>query len=215
MSTRSTRASYDCVAADYLKAVGDELASRPLERALLAALAELSGTGRLFDVGCGPGHVTRYLASIGADVIGTDLSPGMCVTGAHVGTGARYFAADMTHLPVQPDCAAGLVCLFAVIHLDGDGRAAAYREFARVLATGGHALVGFHTSDPGHAAGTSSTPGEWWGHEIQLTFRYLDAEAETVALQRAGFELVARLDRSPQPGLEHPSERSYLLVRRR
>jgi len=36
--------------------------------------------------------------------------------------------------------------------------------------------------------------------------------AEVAALGRAGLALTARLDRAPIPGVEHPSERSYLLV---
>ena len=31
----------------------------------------------MIEVGCGPGHVTAYLAEAGADATGLDLSPGM------------------------------------------------------------------------------------------------------------------------------------------
>jgi hypothetical protein len=49
---------------------------------------------------------------------------------------------------------------------------------------------------------------------VELTFRFLDPVAKTAALARAGFDLTARLDRAPNPGIEHASQRSYLLVRR-
>ena len=109
---------------------------------------------------------------------------------------------------------AGIICLYAVIHLDTAQRAAAYGEFARVLRQGGHALIAFHTSDADVAAGGAATVTEWWGCDVELTFRFLDPAAETRALAAAGLELVARLDRAPHPGVEHASERTYLLLRR-
>ena len=54
---------------------------------------------------------------------------------------------------------------------------------------------------------------EWWGHSVELTFRFLDPGSQIAALRRAGLELVARVDRKPYLGAEHPSERCYLLVR--
>ena len=98
--------------------------------------------------------------------------------------------------------------------LDGLRRGRAYAEFARVLRTGGHALIAFHISDPEVAMGAAKTLTDWWGHEVDLTFRYLDPDAEAAALDTAGLHTVARLDRDPIPGTEHPSRRCYLLVRR-
>ncbi|MCW2677362.1 MAG: bioC1 [Modestobacter sp.] len=76
-SLRTTRAAFDAVAADYAATSRDELAGRPLDRALLAAFAELAGgLGPIADLGCGPGHVTAHLSALGADAFGVDLSPG-------------------------------------------------------------------------------------------------------------------------------------------
>jgi hypothetical protein len=104
--------------------------------------------------------------------------------------------------------------MYAVIHLETDQRAAAYREFARVLTDGGQALIAFHTSDAEHRTGERERLSEWWGHDVDLTFHYLDADEEVAVLDRTGLELVARLDRSPHTGTEHQSQRSYLVVRR-
>ena len=70
------RAGYVTVARAYREQLGNELAGKPLDRAMLDAFVE-SVTGLIVDVGCGPGHVTRYLASRGASVEGVDLSPAM------------------------------------------------------------------------------------------------------------------------------------------
>jgi ubiquinone/menaquinone biosynthesis C-methylase UbiE len=142
-----------------------------------------------------------------------DLSPAMCAV-AHRRTALPFGAADTTALPIRSGSVAGLACLYAVIHLDAGQRGAAYREFARVLRPGGYALVAFHTSDAEVPAGGARTLTDWWGHEVRLDFRFLEPAAEAEALVRAGFELAARLDRGPYPGVEHPSERTYLLARR-
>ncbi len=208
-----TRRSYDQVADRYAAEIGDELQHKPLDRALLDAFAELTAGAAVADAGCGPGHVTDYLVGRGARAVGLDLSPAMCAA-ARRATSAPIGAADLTALPIRSAGLAGIICLYAVIHLDTAQRAAAYGEFARVLRQGGHALIAFHTSDADVAAGGAATVTEWWGCDVELTFRFLDPAAETRALAAAGLELVARLDRAPHPGVEHASERTYLLLRR-
>ncbi len=76
--TDPTGASYDRVAERSADTIGDELDHRPLERGLLDAFASLLGPdASVADIGCGPGHVTAYVASRGLAASGVDLSPGM------------------------------------------------------------------------------------------------------------------------------------------
>ena len=216
MSSRAlavTRAAYDSVAVAYTAHVAGELAGKPLDRALLAALLELAGDGVVADIGCGPGHVTASLAGSGARVFGLDLSPEMCRL-ARASTSLPFGAADMTALPVRSSSLAAIVSWYAVIHLDDQQRAAAYREFCRVLQPAGHALIAFHTADQEIRPGGQRTMTQWLGAEVALTFRFLDPVREVDALRDAGLTLVARLDRPHVPDVEYPSERSYLLVRR-
>ncbi len=48
--------------------------------AAIAEVAGLDGTGRLLDVGCGPGSLTVLLAPLFAEAIGVDADPGMIDT---------------------------------------------------------------------------------------------------------------------------------------
>ncbi len=208
------RRSYDAVAERYAAELGSELDSKPLDRALLGVIAELADRGPVADVGCGPGHVGAYLRGLGVATIGIDLSTRMCVV-ADQRSNVPSAAGDMVALPLASSSVAAIVCFYAVIHLDSAEREAAYSEFARVLRPGGHALVAFHVFDDESGVGASRTRTEWWGHDIDLTFRFLDPAEELAALARVGLEPTARLDRGPQVGAEHPSHRSYLLVRRR
>src|SRR5205807_2575017 len=72
------RRSYDAVASDYTARFTHELAGKPLDRAWLDRFGRrLRDAGLVCDLGCGPGHVARYLRDGGADVFGIDLSPAM------------------------------------------------------------------------------------------------------------------------------------------
>ena len=68
----NTQTSYDTVASDYAVRIANELKDKPLDRQLLDRFAA-SVSGPVCDMGCGPGHVTRYLHECGVDVFGVDL----------------------------------------------------------------------------------------------------------------------------------------------
>jgi SAM-dependent methyltransferase len=71
----SARRSYDAVAEEYANEFRDELAGKPLDRALLASLVERAGDGAaVADLGCGPGHVAAWLSGLGVAAVGIDLS---------------------------------------------------------------------------------------------------------------------------------------------
>lgn len=74
-SLHDLQASYDEVADEYVRRIGDELRGKPFDRELLDRFASRVGShGAVWDVGSGPGHVTRYLRDRGANVAGLDLS---------------------------------------------------------------------------------------------------------------------------------------------
>jgi SAM-dependent methyltransferase len=208
-----TRQGYDRVAEQYAAQVGGELAGKPLDRSLLEAFAVSCDGGLIADIGCGPGHVADYLAAAGSKVMGVDLSPQMCAVGSR-DTRLPFVAADMRALPLRSGVLAGVVCWYAVIHLDDAGRLGAYEELALVLRPGGQALISFHTSDSDVPTGGAVVLTEFLGEPVDLTFRYLDPAAETEALASAGLSLVRRWDRDPYAEVEHASRRTYLLATR-
>ena len=72
------RESYDSAAEAYAEQLAGELEKKPLDRHLLNRFAEETrGRGLVADLGCGPGHVARYLHDQGVEVIGIDLSSEM------------------------------------------------------------------------------------------------------------------------------------------
>jgi len=210
----SVRDTYDTVARAYDARLADELDHKPLDRALLAAFLELAGPGPVADVGCGPGHVTRFLAARHPAVLGLDLSPRMIEIARERAPGLPFAVASMLSLPVPDGAWAGAVALYSIIHLSPAARAAAFRELARALREGGRLLVSFHCDSPELPAGGTTHLTSWFGSDVEVDVHFLDADAVSADLVAAGFVIESTLLREPLDPAEFPSRRAYLLARR-
>ena len=208
------RAAYDLVAADYDERFGDELRRKVIDRALLDALLDYAGSGVVADVGCGSGQITRYLAERHEPVVGVDLSPVMVERARANAPTASVGVASMTHLPVADGAWAGIVASYSVVDLASGQRRAAYAEFARVLRRGGWLLLSFHVDNEETPMGGAAPLTTWFDHEVVLTFYYLDPEQERTGLEAAGFVVRATTLRMPDPEVEPPTRRCYLLAQR-
>jgi SAM-dependent methyltransferase len=199
--------SYDRVAGEYTARIADELAGKPLDRGLLQAFAEQVGAlGPIADIGCGPGHISAFLASAGAAVEGIDLSGGMITQARQRYPNLAFRQGDMRSLDLADSMIGGIAAFYSIIHLAPSELAPTFREWWRVLRPGGYVLVAFHSGD------TVMHLDTWWDQPVDLDFRFLQAGAVAAALQQAGFTIEATLRRAPYPEIEHPSERIYLLA---
>ncbi|MFE9425267.1 class I SAM-dependent methyltransferase [Kitasatospora sp. NPDC006697] len=203
------RTGYDTVAGEYQRRIGGELAGKPLDRALLAALVEQAGPGAaVADLGCGPGHVAGFLAGLGAArVVGVDLSPAMVELAREAHPEAEFRVGDLCELPAEEGEFGAAVALYSVIHLSGEELAAACAELHRVLRPGGRALVAFHLGSEVRRL------TEWWGHQVEVDFHFRPLAAVAEALEAAGLAVEVRLEREPGEG-EAETRRGYLVARR-
>ena len=209
------QAAYDAIASAYDEQLHDELRFKPLDRALLDAFLELAGEGTVADVGCGPGHVTRFLAARHTGVIGVDLSPGMIALARQRAPELPFSVGSMLELPAGDSAWAGAILLYSIIHLTPTERAAACRELARVVRPHGWLLIAFHIDSPDFAAGEVNHITEWFGKPVDLDGFFLEPPQVTRDVTAAGFGVVATTIRQPHPGIEYPSRRCYLLAQRR
>src|SRR5262245_14089732 len=96
--------SYDRVADEYVRRIYDELRHKPLDRELLDRFADrVRAVGPACDLGCGPGHVARYLRERGARVCGVDLSPAMVDRARRLNPDIDFMQGDMRALTVPDD----------------------------------------------------------------------------------------------------------------
>jgi ubiquinone/menaquinone biosynthesis C-methylase UbiE len=206
----------------YADEIGAELAGKPVDRALLRCLIELAGVAedrpgdRIGDLGCGPGHIAAHLASLGATVVGIDISPAMVQVGEARHPEVAFRVGSLLTLPATDGEFAGALAFYSIVHLRPEDRSLAYAEMARVVRSGGWLIVAFHVSrpEPGHQPGDILHAEQWWGEPVELDFYYLDPEEVSSGLAACGFEVMSRTDREPWPGVEQASRRTYLLCRR-
>lgn len=214
MTEKKVRAAYDTVATAYDAQFRDELDHKPLDRAMLTAFVELCGAGPIADVGCGPGHVTRFLSALHDNVIGVDLSGEMTRLSRAAAPKLSFTTASMLDLPWPDADWAGAVALYSIIHLSVDERAVAFAELARVVRAGGWLLVAFHVESADASSGERSHLDSWFGLDVDIDAYFLDPDAVTAELRTAGFALRARTDRVPMASSEFPSRRTYLVLQR-
>ena len=216
--TDAVRDGYDAVAEDYAERVAGELAGKPLDRALLTAFAESVRTvapdGVIADVGCGPGHVAAYLAREGARVVGVDVSPAMVEVAQRRSPELSFAVGSVLGLDMADASWSGAVAMYSLIHFDDDMLDRALAELRRVLRPEGLLLVALHTEHLEHPGETVVHVDDWWGHGVDLDFRFRPAAGVRAAVERAGFVVAAQLEREPYDGAEAPTRRLYLLARR-
>lgn len=204
-----TAKTYDAVADDYVAHIYAELADKPLDRELLDRFADaVRGQGPVRDIGCGPGHVTRYLHERGVDVAGIDLSPGMVERARRLNPGIAFSQGDMGSLDVGDNALAAIVLFYSIIHIPRPDVVPVLRELRRALRPGGLLFMAFHLG------AETIHRDEWWGHAVNVDYLLFTSEEMTGYLREAGFAIDSVRERDPYPDVEHPSRRSYIVARK-
>ena len=204
-----TPSSYDRVAAEYTARIAGELEHKPLDRELLDRFAALvAGRGPVADLGCGPGHVARYLHERGVAMVGIDLSVGMVAEARRLHPGIEFHRGDMRALDVPHGAWAGIVAFYAIIHVPRGEVVTTLREWRRTLKPDGWLLLAFHAGDEVRHV------DEWRGEAVNLDFVFFRPDEMAAYLEEAGFAVVERVERDPYPEVEAQTPRAYMLARR-
>jgi ubiquinone/menaquinone biosynthesis C-methylase UbiE len=91
--------------------------------------------------------VARYLQSLGAKVVGLDISPAMVEQARRINSGIRFQVDDMLALGCPDRTLAGIVAFYSIVNLPKKAIPAVFREMFRVLRAGGLLLLAFHIGD--------------------------------------------------------------------
>ena len=203
------QATYDRVAEEYARRIFDELQYKPIDRQLLDRLAaSIPEGGIICDMGCGPGHVARYLKERGARVIGIDLSAQMLEQARRLNPGLEFRQGNMLALDVEDEVWAGIAAFYSLIHVPREEVVVALHELKRVLQPGGLLLVAFHLGT------TVLHVEEWWDLPVSADFVFFQASEMQAYLQAAGFLIEDLIERPPYPDVEHQSHRAYILAQK-
>lgn len=202
--------SYDRVADEYARHIFSELEHKPLDRQLLTRFAsEVKGHGEVCDMGCGPGHIARYLRDAGAKVFGLDLSLGMLEEARRLNPDIPFRQGNMLALDLPDASLAGITAFYAVVNLPRESLPQVFREMARVLQPGGLLLLGFHIGDE------TLHRDDWWERPINMDFHFLNPQNIQRDLEAAGLAVEEVVEREPYaPGVEHQCRRAYIFARK-
>lgn len=205
---RDHQSSYDRIAQEYTARIYDELSRKPLDRMLLDDFASrINGNGPVCDLGCGPGHVARYLHDRGVDVFGLDLSPGMLEQARNLNPAIEFREGNMLSLDVPDSSWAAAVAFYSIVHIPKADIPQAFREISRALKPGGLFFVAFHLGDE------TLHEEELWGHKISLDLVFFLRKEVELYLTHAGFLIKDSLERDPYAAeVEYQSRRAYILA---
>jgi SAM-dependent methyltransferase len=205
-----TRQAYDDAAGTYAHMFRDSLQDHPLDRAILGAFAEVvraAGDGRVADLGCGPGYVTAHLDGLGLAASGVDASPAMIDLARETYPGLRFDVGSMAALDIADGELGGVLARWSIIHTPPRDVPAVLTEFHRVLAAGGHVLIGFSASDdPSH-------PAQVFDHTVAPAYRWWPDHLAAM-LRGCGLAEVARMVTRPQPTDKRQFAGVHLLARK-
>lgn len=212
LSTRDSRvrASYRAVATTYADRLVGELDDLPLERWLLDRVVTLADGAPLIEVGCGPGHVTAYLADAGAEASGIDLVPEMVEEARRRFPQATYDVGDLRHLmrPATADGWGAVLAWYGLVHTTPEEMPEVLAALARPLRAGGWLVYA------GHAGAAVRSTTDWFDHAVELDFVQQEPATVAALFEEAGLVDVEWYRRGPVTGRGEQVERAYVLGRR-
>lgn len=208
--TTSIRKSYDRLAEEYAHRFVTELQGKPLDRELLRRFArEIAYLGEACDMGCGPGHIARYLRDAGTAVFGLDISPRMLEEARKLNPDICFRQGNMMALDLPDGALAGIVAFYAIVNTPKESLTSVFREMERSLQPGGLLLLAFHTGDE-----TVRLP-ELWCQPISMDWFFFPTAEVQSFLAMAGFAIEDVVERAPYaPEVEYQSRRAYIFARK-
>jgi SAM-dependent methyltransferase len=143
----------------------------------------------VLDLGCGPGHITDYLRSLGADATGIDMVPEFIAHARAIHPSGSYQLGSMEDLDVAEHSIAGILAWYSLIHLPPQRLDGVLARFRRAMAPDGRLVLGVFDGDEVAA----------FDHKVVTAYRWpVDELVER--LMRAGFTEVERLQRPSEGG---------------
>ena len=207
------RAVYDASADAYVRFVGVEISAATegsIDRALLYAfvdMASAANSGRIADIGCGPGRVAAFLARLGVDVVGFDVSTAMLDNARIAHPAITFEQGQLDAVPVPDASLIGAVCWYSIIYTPPELLNDAFLELRRTLVSGGYLLLAFQAgrSEDRHRPDAHGTG-------LPLTSYLHDPDVVATVLSDAGLQLHTRAVRQAEFAHE-TSPQAFLIAR--
>jgi ubiquinone/menaquinone biosynthesis C-methylase UbiE len=100
----------------------------------------------------------------------------------------------------------GVLALHSIIHFDYQSIVNAFREINRVLVPGGAFLLAFHIGNE------IIVNREFLGESVTIELHLLEVGKIRELLTSTDFKILEVIERYPNPEIEYPSKRAYILA---
>jgi len=200
-----TRESFNLAAEKYYELFKDEMRQKEYDRLLLDRFAgNFNSKSTICDMGCGPGHITRYLFDKGLDVFGVDISEKCIEIAKRENPEMRFQVMDMARLDIADESIDGIISFYSIIHTPKQFVNRLFCEFNRVLKKHGRLLIVVKKGD------AEGYVDELEGFKTRLYFTHFKEEEIRSYLMANGFKVIFLETRRPYD-FEIPVERIYAI----
>ena len=174
--------TYDAIAPRWTQWA--DAVSPPLRERYVGVLVErLPSTGRVLEIGCGPGVPVAALLAHHFDLCGIDISSEM-VRNARTAVPTGHFeVGDISEMEFDQTSFDGVVAFYSLVHLPREAQIALISRIFRWMRPGGLFVASLGASDA-----EETVEEDWLGAGTMFWSSY-DAETYGALLERAGFTI--------------------------
>jgi ubiquinone/menaquinone biosynthesis C-methylase UbiE len=137
----------------------------------------------LCDVGCGPGHITRYVFDKGLNIFGIDISEKCVEIARRENPKMEFKTMDMARLDLADESIDGVISFYSIIHTPKQFQPLLFQEFNRVLKMGGRISLVVKKGD------TEGYVNELEGFKTSLYFANFNEDEIRNYLKSNGFQI--------------------------
>lgn len=157
----TTADAYAARAHEYAELLGSIEAMAPQDRQRIESWAG-AVDGPILDVGCGPGHWTAHLASLGHEVLGIDPVPEFVEIARRAHPGIDYRVGSFADLPHQRGPWGGVLAWYSLIHCPPEDVPGVLAMMRDALRPAGQILLGVFDGDRQESFDHAVAPAQFW-----------------------------------------------------
>ncbi|PKM49003.1 MAG: hypothetical protein CVV02_17930 [Firmicutes bacterium HGW-Firmicutes-7] len=209
MEVSHVQNAYSKIASKYADEFYKELDNKPLDRYLLKAFCSMiRKNGIACDMGCGPGHITRYIHNRGINIIGMDISKGMIQQAKKLNPGIDFEEANMLELNCIERKFSGIISHYSIVHFEASELKMVFNGINSILEEDGLLLIAFHVGDE------ALFVKELLEEEVNMDYIFHNFDRVLIQLREFNFKVIEAFCREPYEGYEYMSRRGYILCKK-
>jgi len=200
--------AYDVVAEVYSEHFINELNQKPFDSKLIKKWSsKLLNDGFVCDLGCGPGHLAKFLhekCNVEKErILGIDLSHEMVTQACKNFPDMKFIVGDMLKLEFNNNYFAGIAAFYSIIHIKREELEIALKEMYRVLKPNGQLLLSFHRGN------SIFVKDNWFEKHVPIICTMYNPGEVSKLLEDVGFVLKIVKVRDPYE-FEFQNKRVYI-----